>query len=211
MMDDNSSCGRLFVFSAPSGAGKSSLVKALLAADPGLKLSISYTTRSPRPGEQDGREYNFISQADFIARRNHGEFLESALVHGNYYGTSRVWIEEQNNAGTDVILEIDWQGALQVREKMPNTTLVFILPPSKASLDERLHKRATDSEEIIARRLAGAEAEMVHAPEFDYIVINDRFEEALDALHSVVKAARQQTGVQMVRQRELMSSLGIAV
>ena len=150
--------GRLFMVTAPSGAGKSSLVNALLAADPAIMLSISHTTRDPRPGEVNGREYHFVSVAEFEERKAHGEFLESALVHGNYYGTSRVWIEEQMAAGRDVLLEIDWQGARQVREKIADIVGIFILPPSIESLNARLHKRGTDSEAVITRRLMGAGA-----------------------------------------------------
>ena len=174
--------GRLFMVTAPSGAGKSSLVNALLAADPAIMLSISHTTRHPRPGEVNGREYHFVSVAEFEERKAHGEFLESALVHGNYYGTSRVWIEEQMAAGRDVLLEIDWQGARQVREKIADIVGIFILPPSIESLNARLHKRGTDSEAVITRRLMGAGAEIAHAPEFEFVIINDSFETALSQL-----------------------------
>ena len=202
--------GRLFMVTAPSGAGKSSLVNALLAADPAIMLSISHTTRDPRPGEVNGREYHFVSVAEFEERKAHGEFLESALVHGNYYGTSRVWIEEQMAAGRDVLLEIDWQGARQVREKIADIVGIFILPPSIESLNARLHKRGTDSEAVITRRLMGAGAEIAHAPEFEF-VINDSFETALSQLKAIVTASRLTYRHQAVRHRDQFVSLGVPV
>ena len=198
--------GRLFMVTAPSGAGKSSLVNALLAADPAIMLSISHTTRDPRPGEVNGREYHFVSVAEFEERKAHGEFLESALVHGNYYGTSRVWIEEQMAAGRDVLLEIDWQGARQVREKIADIVGIFILPPSIESLNARLHKRGTDSEAVITRRLMGAGAEIAHAPEFEFVIINDSFETALSQLKAIVTASRLTYRHQAVRHRTALSS-----
>ena len=203
--------GRLFMVTAPSGAGKSSLVNALLAADPAIMLSISHTTRDPRPGEVNGREYHFVSVAEFEERKAHGEFLESALVHGNYYGTSRVWIEEQMAAGRDVLLEIDWQGARQVREKIADIVGIFILPPSIESLNARLHKRGTDSEAVITRRLMGAGAEIAHAPEFEYGIINDSFETALSQLKAIVTASRLTYRHQAVRHRDQFVSLGVPV
>ncbi len=203
--------GRLFMVTAPSGAGKSSLVSALLNHDHSLVLSISHTTRDPRPGEKDGREYHFISVAEFEERKEKGEFLESALVHGNYYGTSRVWIEQQMAAGRDVLLEIDWQGARQVRSKFPDTVGIFILPPSIDTLSARLHKRGTDSEATITRRLLGAGAEIAHAPEFEYVIINDDFETALSQLQSIVTASRLSYRHQAVRHREQFISLGVPV
>jgi guanylate kinase len=158
--------GSLFLISAPSGAGKSSLVNALLGRMPDIALSISTTTRGMRPGEQNGREYHFVSVEEFLKMREAGDFLESAEVHGNYYGTSRRWIEETMASGRDVILEIDWQGARQVREQFPNAVGIFILPPSIQALEERLHKRGQDSEQTITKRLLGAGAEMVHACDF---------------------------------------------
>ena len=202
---------RLFMVTAPSGAGKSSLVSALLNHDHSLVLSISHTTRDPRPGEKDGREYHFISVAEFEERKEKGEFLESALVHGNYYGTSRVWIEQQMAAGRDVLLEIDWQGARQVRSKFPDTVGIFILPPSIDTLSARLHKRGTDSEATITRRLLGAGAEIAHAPEFEYVIINDDFETALSQLQSIVTASRLSYRHQAVRHREQFISLGVPV
>ena len=203
--------GRLFMVTAPSGAGKSSLVSALLNHDHSLVLSISHTTRDPRPGEKDGREYHFISVAEFEERKEKGEFLESALVHGNYYGTSRVWIEQQMAAGRDVLLEIDWQGARQVRSKFPDTVGIFILPPSIDTLSARLHKRGTDSEATITRRLLGAGAEIAHAPEFEYVIINDDFETARSQLQSSVTASRLSYRHQAVRHREQFISLGVPV
>ena len=203
--------GRLFMVTAPSGAGKSSLVNALLAADPAIMLSISHTTRDPRQGEVNGREYHFVSVAEFEERKAHGEFLESALVHGNYYGTSRVWIEEQMAAGRDVLLEIDWQGARQVREKIADIVGIFILPPSIESLNARLHKRGTDSEAVITRRLMGAGAEIAHAPEFEFVIINDSFETALSQLKAIVTASRLTYRHQAVRHRDQFVSLGVPV
>lgn len=201
--------GRLFLVTAPSGAGKSSLVNALLKLEPTLKLSISHTTRQPRPGEVNGREYHFVSEHEFLAMRDRGEFLESALVHGNYYGTSRIWIEEQMAAGRDVLLEIDWQGARQVRSKFPDTVGIFILPPSIDTLSARLHKRGTDSEATIARRLLGAGAEIAHAPEFEYVIVNDDFEMALSQLQAIVTASRLTYRHQAVRLREQFIALGV--
>ena len=172
--------GSLFLVSAPSGAGKSSLVNALLAKIPGIALSISTTTRAPRPGEVNGREYHFTTVEEFLAARERGEFLESAEVHGNFYGTSKKWIEDTMAKGGDVLLEIDWQGARQVREHFPEAVSIFILPPSIQALEDRLHKRGQDSEQTITRRLLGAGAEMAHASEFDFVIINSVFENALD-------------------------------
>ena len=203
--------GRLFMVTAPSGAGKSSLVGALLNLDHALMLSISHTTRAPRPGEVNGREYHFISVPEFEERKQKGEFLESALVHGNYYGTSRVWIEQQMLAGRDVLLEIDWQGARQVRSRFPDTVGIFILPPSIDTLSARLHKRGTDSEATIARRLMGAGAEIAHAPEFEYVIVNDDFEMALSQLQAIVTASRLTFRHQAVRLREQFIALGVPV
>ena len=156
MTSSTASSGSLFVIAAPSGAGKSSLVNALLQREPSVKLSISCTTRAPRPGEQHGREYFFLSESDFLKRQQEGEFLESASVHGNYYGTSRTMVSEHTNAGHDVVLEIDWQGAQQIRKHYPESVGIFILPPSLATLEERLRKRAQDTDEVIARRVQAA-------------------------------------------------------
>lgn len=201
--------GRLFLVTAPSGAGKSSLVNALLKLEPTLKLSISHTTRQPRPGEENGREYHFVSEGEFLAMRDRDEFLESALVHGNYYGTSRLWIENQMAQGNDVLLEIDWQGARQVRQTFDGVIGIFILPPSIEALEWRLHHRGTDSEQTITRRLLGAGAEMSHAPEFEYVIINEDFDTALAQMRSVIVASRLAYQQQAVRHREQMISLGI--
>lgn len=203
--------GRLFLVTAPSGAGKSSLVNALLQLEPAIKLSISHTTRAPRPGEENGREYHFVTVEEFEAMKARGDFLESALVHGNYYGTSRVWIEEQMKAGNDVLLEIDWQGARQVREHFAGTVGIFILPPSIEALEWRLHHRGTDSEQTITRRLLGAGAEMAHAPEFEYVIINEDFDAALAQMRAVVIASRLAYGQQAVRHRDTLAALGVPV
>ncbi len=203
--------GRLFLVTAPSGAGKSSLVNALLQLEPSIKLSISHTTRAPRPGEENGREYHFVTVEEFEAMKARGDFLESALVHGNYYGTSRVWIEEQMKAGNDVLLEIDWQGARQVRERFAGTVGIFILPPSIEALEWRLHHRGTDSEQTITRRLLGAGAEMAHAPEFEYVIINEDFDAALAQMRAVVIASRLAYGQQAVRHRDTLAALGVPV
>lgn len=203
--------GRLFLVTAPSGAGKSSLVNALLQLEPAIKLSISHTTRAPRPGEENGREYHFVTVEEFEAMKARGDFLESALVHGNYYGTSRVWIEEQMKAGNDVLLEIDWQGARQVRERFAGTVGIFILPPSIEALEWRLHHRGTDSEQTITRRLLGAGAEMAHAPEFEYVIINEAFDAALAQMRAVVIASRLAYGQQAVRHRDTLAALGVPV
>ncbi|MDB5761776.1 MAG: guanylate kinase [Herminiimonas sp.] len=205
----NASSGSLFMVVAPSGAGKSTLVNALLAQEPAIKLSISYTTRTPRPGEQNGREYHFISVKDFLTRRETGEFLESAEVHGNYYGTSRVLIAEQMKAGTDVLLEIDWQGAQQVKKQFPNAVGIFILPPSIAALEERLKKRGQDDRQVITRRILAAGGEIAHAPEFEYVIINQEFATALSELTAIVKATRCRFAQQAARSTSLFAQLGI--
>lgn len=201
--------GSLFLVSAPSGAGKSSLVNALLARIPGISLSISTTTRAPRPGEVNGREYHFTTAEEFLKARERGEFLESAEVHGNYYGTSKKWIEETMSRGGDVLLEIDWQGARQVREHFPDVVSIFILPPSIEALEERLIKRGQDSETTITRRLLGAGAEMVHAAEFDYVIINEVFETALSEFCAVVISSRLRFKKQAARCRHVFTQLGV--
>lgn len=201
--------GTLFVVAAPSGAGKSTLVNTLLKDDPNIQLSISYTTRAPRPGEQHEVSYHFTSVEDFLNRQNQGEFIESAEVHGNYYGTSKAWISEALNSGKDVLLEIDWQGAQQVRTHFPNMVGIFILPPSLTALQERLHKRGTDSEEVITRRLLAAGGEMAHAPEFEYVIINENLDSALADLIQIVKAARLRFAQQFSRRPNLFYDLGI--
>lgn len=201
--------GSLFLVSAPSGAGKSSLVNALLAEVKDIELSISTTTREPRPGEVDGREYNFTTVEKFLDSKEKGEFLESALVHGNYYGTSKKWIEEKMREGTDVLLEIDWQGAFQVKEIFPEAVTIFILPPSIKSLEERLHKRGQDSDETITRRLLGAGAKMVHAKDFQFVIINEVFDVALNEFRSIVIGSRLRFKKQYARRTDVFIQLGI--
>jgi len=178
--------GHLYVISAPSGAGKTSLVKALLAARPQLVVSVSHTTRAPRPHEVDGRDYHFVSAAEFTRLAAAGAFLEHARVFDNQYGTGREQVAAQRAAGRDVLLEIDWQGARQIRQAMPDCKSIFILPPSRAALAERLRSRGTDSEQVIARRLSDAAADMSHCLEFDYAIVNDRFEQAAAELMSII-------------------------
>jgi guanylate kinase len=182
--------GSLFVITAPSGAGKSSLIEALLREDARLKLSVSYTTRAPRPGEANGREYHFVDEATFLAMLARGEFLESAEVHGNRYGTSEKVITDALARGDDLVLEIDWQGAQQVRRLHPECTGVFILPPSVAELERRMRARGQDTDAVIRRRLASAEEEMSHAPEFDYVIINKDFDEAKQDLQAIIRVER---------------------
>jgi guanylate kinase len=197
--------GLLFIVAAPSGAGKSTLVKALLADDATLTLSISYTTRTPRPGEVNGREYHFVDLATFERMRDEGEFLESAEVHGNWYATSQKQIARVLESGRDVVLEIDWQGAQQVRRLFPAAIGIFILPPSLEELGRRLINRAQDSEEVIRRRLAAATAEISHAVEFDYAIINNNFEHAQGDLAAVVRASRLGINRQRERHPELFN------
>ncbi len=201
--------GNIFLVVAPSGAGKSTLVNALLARDSAISLSVSYTTRPPRPGEQNGREYHFVTVDEFKARRARGEFLESAEVHGNFYATSRLWIEQHIETGADVLLEIDWQGARQVKAHFPHAVGVFILPPSIHALRERLHKRGQDSQEVIERRLVAAGSEIAHAPEMDHVIINEDFDLALSQLIAVVTAARLRYPSQAARHHDLFAQLGI--
>ncbi len=203
--------GSLFIVSAPSGAGKSTLVNALLAEDGQLGLSVSHTTRAPRGAEIDGREYHFVTREVFVAMRECGEFLESAEVHGNLYGTSRSWIESQVAAGCDVVFEIDCQGAEQLRAIFPDALAIFILPPSLAELERRLRGRATEDEEIVARRLRAAVLEMRRAPKFDYVIINADFSDALKRLQSVVTAARQRVAQVGAREHELFANLCINI
>ena len=194
---------------APSGAGKSSLVNALLESDVGLKLSLSTTTRAPRPGELDGVNYRFVTQEAFIVEREQGQFLEWAEVHGHFYGTSRTWIESQMQAGSDVILEIDWQGAQQIRKLIPTVQWIFIFPPSIEALEERLRKRGQDDEATIERRVAAAHVELQHAHEANYIVINDSFERALVDLQNIIAASRLRVGPVMARNPALLRRLGV--
>jgi len=194
---------------APSGAGKSSLVDALLKSDPSLTLSLSTTTRSPRPGEVDGVNYRFVSQEEFIAERDQGQFLEWAQVHGHFYGTSRTWIESQMYSGSDVLLEIDWQGAQQIRKLIPAVQWIFIFPPSIEALEERLRKRGQDDEATIERRVAAAHIELQHAHEANYIVINDLFDQALLELQNIIAASRLRSGPVMARNPALLRRLGV--
>jgi len=182
--------GKLFVITAPSGAGKSSLIRALLADDPSLKLSISYTTRAPRPGEQNGREYHFVDDGEFLTMRSRGEFLESAEVHGYRYGTAKRVIREALERGHDLLLEIDWQGAQQVRKLHPDCVGIFIHPPSVDELERRLRARGQDAEPVIQRRLANARDELAHAGEFKYAIINKDFEVAKGELSEIIRNER---------------------
>jgi len=196
--------GNLFVVVAPSGAGKTSLVNALLEQEPNIKLSISYTTRRPRAGEMDGRDYHFASREAFERMIAADDFLEHASVYGNYYGTSRRWIDNELNGDHDVLLEIDWQGAAQVRKLFPHMVGIFILPPSLAELRKRLESRGKDSPETIARRTASTREDISHVLEFEYIIVNDRFEAALTDLRSIVRAARVSRAQQAVRLASLL-------
>lgn len=199
--------GTLFIVSAPSGAGKTSLVKALVERLDHIRLSVSYTTRPPRPGEREGVDYHFVDEDTFRRMVREGAFLEHARVFDHFYGTSRAWIEEQLRAGTDVVLEIDWQGARQVREVIPGAVGIFILPPSRAVLEARLRGRGQDDEAVIARRMQDAVNEMRHYKEYDYLVINDVFDEALAQLTHIVHAARLRTPLQGRRHADLIRAL----
>jgi guanylate kinase len=198
---------RLFVISAPSGAGKTSLVRALLAKRPSLVVSVSHTTRKPRAHEIEGTDYYFVTAARFQELVRADAFLEHARVFDNFYGTGVHQVREQLAAGKDVILEIDWQGARQVRRAMPDCVSIFILPPSRAALERRLRERATDSPEVIARRLADATADMSHYLEFDYVVVNDQFERALEELESILDGAGQQLRAERPELSQLLQQL----
>ncbi len=199
--------GNLFIVSAPSGAGKTSLVRALLGINPHIDLSISYTTRQPRAGEHDGRDYHFVARSEFMEMAARGDFLESAEVYGNFYGTSQTWISHTMSQGRDVLLEIDWQGAAQVRNLFPQAISIFILPPSLEALHQRLVGRGKDSAEIIARRMAAVREDVAHVAEFDYVIVNDNLNEALRDLNSVVLAARARCQGQMTRHQNLINQL----
>ena len=199
--------GHLFIICAPSGAGKTSLVAELLKIDSGIRLSVSYTTRAPRNGEVNGRDYHFVTPEDFQARQAAGEFLESALVHGNHYGTSRAWIAGQRAAGSDILLEIDWQGAAQVRRLIPDAIGIFVLPPSIEALVSRLNTRATDAPEVISGRLAAAREEISHVRDFDYVIINDQFGVAVQDLVAIVRAQRLRRDVQTARHGGLINRM----
>jgi guanylate kinase len=201
--------GSMLMIVAPSGAGKSSLVDAMLQADAGLKLSLSTTTRAPRSGEVDGKNYRFVSKEEFIQEKEQGHFLEWAEVHGHFYGTSKPWIDAQMQAGSDVVLEIDWQGAQQIRKLIPSAQWIFIFPPSINALEERLRKRGQDDEATIARRLAAAHVELLHAHEADYIVVNDSFDQALVDLKHILASSRLRSGPAMARNPALLRRLGV--
>jgi guanylate kinase len=199
--------GTLFIVAAPSGAGKTTLVGRLLADDPQVQHSISFTTRAPRPGEQDGREYHFIDGQRFLAMRERGEFAEWAEVHDNFYGTSRLWLEQRMKEGCDMMLEIDWQGAQQMRRQFPEAVGIFILPPSVAELENRLRRRGADSEDVIARRVAAALGEMRHVGEFDFVIINKDLDVALGELKAAVRASRLRFSRQRVRHPDVFRFL----
>ncbi len=199
--------GNLFVISAPSGAGKTSLVHALLNINPQIALSVSYTTRPARAGEVDGQAYHFVSRETFLGMAARGEFLESAEVYGNLYGTSQRWIAEQTAQGHDVLLEIDWQGAAQVRKLFPQCISVYILPPSREALAQRLRGRGKDDEDVIMRRMAAIREDVSHVAEFDYVIINDNLNEALRELNAVVLAARLRGPRQVLRHQQLITQL----
>jgi len=199
--------GKLFVISAPSGAGKTSLVRSLLAARPNLVVSVSHTTRKPRPLELEGRDYYFVAPERFRQLVDEGAFLEHATVFGNEYGTGRAQIEDKLAAGNDVLLEIDWQGARQVRRARPDCTSIFILPPSRATLEQRLRERRTDNPETIARRLADAATDISHYDEFEYAVVNDQFEHAARELGAILDAAGAPLRTQRVEIQSLIKTL----
>lgn len=208
MTATNSHAGTLYIISAPSGAGKSSLLRALLEGkQESVQLSVSHTTRAPRPGEVDGRDYHFIDVAGFQAMVQDAAFFEHAQVFDNYYGTSRQSVLDQLQAGNDVILEIDWQGARLIREQLPEAVSIFILPPSRDALQQRLQDRGQDDDAIIARRMRDAISEMSHFDEYDYLVINDDFDEARDELASILRSRRLRLPVQRQRQAALLAAL----
>jgi guanylate kinase len=199
--------GTLYIFSAPSGAGKTSLVKALIEATQNLVVSVSHTTRAMRPGEEDGVHYHFITVDAFQQMVAAGQFLEHAQVFDNFYGTSQLAIEQQLAAGLDVILEIDWQGARQVRQRFSDAIGIFILPPSRMALEQRLSGRGTDSPEVVARRMRDAESEMAHYDEYDYLVINDDFQLALTDLRSILSSERLRLARQQQAHSQLLAEL----
>jgi guanylate kinase len=199
--------GTLFVVAAPSGAGKSTLVNALLEREPGISLSVSHTTRPPRVGETYGRHYYFVERAEFEREVAEGIFLEHAEVHGNLYGTSRTTVQGLLAQGRDVLLEIDWQGAKQIRRSKPDCVSVFILPPSRAELERRLRGRGSDAPEVIERRLLNSRGEIAHAHQFDYILVNDDFDEALAGLQAIVQAVRLRSALQSQRHEALIAEL----
>jgi guanylate kinase len=197
--------GLLFIISSPSGGGKTSLVRALLEAEPEVRLSVSYTTRAARPGEVDGRDYHFVTPPVFERMLESGEFLESAVIYGNRYGTSQKWIERERAEGHDVLLEIDWQGAQQVRRLIRQVVSIFILPPSPEVLESRLRGRGQDSEEVVARRLAAARHEIAHVSEYEYVIINEDFNRAAQDLRSIIRAERLKLARQLARSINLIN------
>jgi guanylate kinase len=199
--------GTLYIVAAPSGAGKSSIVNAVLARDPNICLSISFTSRQPRPGERHAEHYHFVSAAEFEAMVAAGDFFEHALVHGDWKGTARQSVEPQLAAGKDVLLEIDWQGARQVRAKVPDSVSVFILPPSREALEQRMRTRAQDSEETIRQRLDAARDEMSHYTEFDYVIVNEHFNAAVDDMCAIFTASRLRREPQVARHARLITQL----
>ena len=199
--------GTLFIVAAPSGAGKSSIVNAVLARDPGIALSISFTSRGPRPGERHAQHYHFVSVDDFQRMIAAGDFYEHALVHGDWKGTARQSVEPQLTQGRDVLLEIDWQGARQVRQQLHDAVGVFILPPSLDELERRLHARGQDSEDTITRRLAAARDEMSHYGEFDFVIVNEVFEQAVDEVCAIFTASRLRRDAQIARHGRLIGAL----
>lgn len=201
------SLGNLFIITAASGAGKTSLVRALLQQDAQIQLSVSYTTRQPRVGEVNGEHYHFVDEASFLKMLDENDFLESANVHGARYGTSKTCVNEVLAAGQDLILEIDWQGAAQVRQFYPEAISIFILPPSMQELESRLRGRGQDSDEVITKRLAAAKDEMSHVGEFDYVTINNKFEVALEDLNAIVRTQRLKREKQLARHATLLKGL----
>ena len=199
--------GKLFVIAAPSGAGKTSLVRALMQRRPALRFSISYTTRKQRPNERDEHDYFFVNKEKFEQMRDAGEFLEHARVFDNYYGTSRKQVERLLDEGQDVLLEIDWQGAQQIRRTLPECRTIFVLPPSREALEQRLRGRGTDSDEVIARRLRDSLADLSHWNEFDYIVVNDDFDRATDELEAIVTGTGEHLQRDRAELRELLAKL----
>jgi guanylate kinase len=199
--------GCLFIVSAPSGAGKTTLVSGLIASDPQVRKSVSYTTRKARAGEENGRDYHFITEEQFQRMRANGEFLETALVHGNLYATSKRAVQIECAAGRDVLLEIDWQGAAQIRSLVPDAVAIFILPPSIEALEKRLRGRAQDSTDVIAKRVAAARGEISHVGEFDYVIINEEFNRAAQDLISIIRAERLRLPRQLARHTELINRL----
>lgn len=205
----SAAAGSVLVVAAPSGAGKSTLVNRLLADDPAVRLSISFTTRAPRGAEVHGQQYFFVDLPTFDGMRRAGEFVESAEVHGHWYGTSARWIAERIEAGEDVLLEIDWQGAAQIKRRFPQAIGIFILPPSIEALEARLRTRGEDAPAVITRRLLAAGGEIAHAAEFDYVIVNQDLAESAAQLKAIVQAARLRVGQQARRSAELFAQFGI--